>query len=108
MKIVIADQDRIGFYDETAREFFRTILDLLFDECLVTDESMLSDFSSCGLPDEILDINASKSLNEIYDAWDAWILPVIREKYKIDIEKTSIYLVDLFIAIEQRAKMTLQ
>lgn len=108
MKIIVADQDRIDGYAETAREFFRTVLDMNFDECLVTDESRLTDFSSCGLPDEILDISPMKSFAQLYEAWDAWILPVIREKYKIDIEKTNIYLVDLFEAIEQRSKMLLQ
>ena len=54
-KVVFADQDRIDAYEGAAREFFRSVLDMDSDECVVTDESRLSDFSSCGLPDGLGD-----------------------------------------------------
>ena len=48
-KVVLADQDRAELYYGTVREFFRKVLDMDYDECVVTDESRLGDFSSCGL-----------------------------------------------------------
>lgn len=50
-KVTFAAQDHIELYEETARRFFREVLDMDSTECLITDESYLSDFSSCGMPD---------------------------------------------------------
>ncbi|MFN0303671.1 MAG: hypothetical protein ACKVQU_25325 [Burkholderiales bacterium] len=96
----LAPQDRITAYAETAREFFRVVLDIDYDECLVTDESRLSDFASCGLPDEIAD--ATVGLKTLYAAWDAWVTPVICERYKLFDVAPTVLLVDLFERIEQR------
>jgi hypothetical protein len=45
-----------------------------YGECIVTDESRLSDFASCGLPEDIAD--ATHSLTALYSAWDARVVPV--------------------------------
>ena len=107
-KVVLADQDRIESYDGTAREFFRAVLDMDYDECMVTDESRLSDFSSCGLPDGLGD--EAKGLEELYAVWDAWVVPVICERYGLEAADVSptILLVELFEKIEQQRLKRLQ
>ena len=52
-KVVIAAQERIDDFECTAVEFFRAVLGMDYGECIVTDESRLSDFASCGLPEDI-------------------------------------------------------
>ena len=101
-KVVLADQDSIESYEGTAREFFRSVLDVDYGECVVTDESRLSDFSSCGLPDSLG--NEAKELKELYAAWNAWVVPVICERYGLEANEVSptILLVELFEKIEQQ------
>ena len=107
-KVVLADQDRIESYEDTAREFFRAVLEMNYDECVVTDESRLSDFSSYGLPDGLGD--DAKELKELYAVWDAWVVPVICARYGLAANDVSptILLVELFESIEQQRKRPLQ
>ena len=42
--VKLAPQDRIDVIEDFAREFFAEILDFDYDECLVTDESLVTDF----------------------------------------------------------------
>ena len=74
-KVVIAPRERIDDFERTAIEFFRAVLGMDYGECIVTDESRLSDFASCGLPEDIAD--ATQSFKALYSAWDAWVVPVI-------------------------------
>jgi hypothetical protein len=96
--VKLASQAHIELYEQTARQFFRYVLDLDFGECLVTDESCLSDFSSCGIPDELAD--KATSLKELRAAWDAWVLAELRTRYGLDYPSTGIPLVALFRDIE--------
>lgn len=98
--VTIATQDRIDLYEATATEFFRSVLDMDYSECLVTDESRLSDFSSCGMPDDLAD--STTGLKELYAAWRVWVVPVIKDRYGLDDVEPSILLVDLFEKIEQQ------
>ena len=77
-----------------------------YGECLVTDESRLSDFSSCGMPDELAD--ATTGLQELYAAWRVWVVPVIKDRYGLDDVVPSILLVDLFERIEQQGARRVQ
>lgn len=97
--VKLAPQDHVELYEDTARVFFRDVLDMDFDECLVTDESRLSDFSSCGMPDELAD--KTTSLKELYAAWDVWALAELRSRYGLDYPSTAMPLVALFRDIEQ-------
>ena len=74
-KVVIAPRERIADFERTAVEFFRAVLGMDYGECIVTDESRLSDFASCGLPEDIAD--TTLSLQALYSAWDAWVVPAI-------------------------------
>ena len=105
-KVTLADQDRIDLYEDTATEFFRSVLDMDCSDCLVTDESRLSDFSSCGMPDELAD--ATTGLQELYAAWRVWVVPVIKDRYGLDDVVPSILLVDLFERIEQQGARRVQ
>ena len=105
-KVTLAEQDRIDLYEATATEFFRSVLDMDYSECLVTDESRLSDFAGCGMPDELAD--ATPGLKELYAAWRVWVVPVIRDRYGLDDVVPSILLVDLFERIEQQRTRQVQ
>ena len=98
--VVIAPQERIEDFERTAVEFFRAVLGMDYRECIVTDESRLSDFASCGLPEDIAD--ATQSLKALYTAWDAWVVPVICSRYGLTKVSTTILLVDLFTQIERQ------
>lgn len=98
-KVTFAPQDHIDLYEETARWFFREVLDMSSDECLITDESYLSDFSSCGMPDELAD--KTSSLKELYAAWDAWVLSELKSQYGLEYASTAMPLLGLFRDLEQ-------
>ncbi|MDP2007189.1 MAG: hypothetical protein Q8K45_16045 [Rubrivivax sp.] len=99
-KVVIAAQERIDDFKHTAIEFFRGVLGMDYGECIVTDESRLSDFASCGLPEDIAD--TTQSLQALYSAWDAWVVPAICSRYGLADLSTTMLLVDLFDAIERQ------
>ena len=99
-KVVIAAQERIDDFERTAVEFFRAVLGMDYSECIVTDESRLSDFASCGLPEVVAD--AAQSLKALYSAWDAWVVPVICSRYGLTEVSTAILHVDLFTQIERQ------
>ena len=99
-QVVIAPQERIDDFERTAVEFFRAVLGMDYSECIVTDESRLSDFASCGLPDDIAD--GTQSLKALYSAWDVWVVPVIGSRYGLADISTTILLVDLFEQIERQ------
>ncbi len=99
-KVVIAPQERIDDFERTAVEFFRAVLGMDYGECIVTDESRLSDFASCGLPEDIA--GATQSLTALYSAWDAWVVSVICSRYRLADISTTILLVDLFEQIERQ------
>lgn len=100
--IVISEQDVIEQYTNIAIDFFSNILGMDYLECLVTDESDLSDFGLCGLDEE-----ESKTVDEMNDYsrilkfWDETILRKINNKYPIYLEKTTIKLIKIFEAIKQ-------
>ncbi len=97
-QITVAPQDHVELYEHTARRFFREVLDYSFDDCLITDESWLSDFSSCGMPDELAD--ATSSLKELYAAWDVWMLNELRTRYGLEYTTTAVPLLKVFHDLE--------
>src|SRR5476651_1040782 len=95
----LAEQTRIDELYRTGERFFSDILGMSIRECLITDLSMLSDFGSCGLPDEL--IKPSMSSEEIRAIWTQWVIQKIRHKYGITLDSTMIILVDLFDQIRK-------
>lgn len=50
MRFEQAPQDRLSRVEHLAPRFFREVLEWDYDECLVTDDSMLSDFATATAP----------------------------------------------------------
>jgi len=50
--ITFASTDEIEDHEKVATEFLKKIFKLNYDECFVSDESTLSDFSTCVLSDD--------------------------------------------------------
>ena len=98
-KVTFAAQDHIELYEEVARRFFREVLDMNSDECLITDESYLSDFSSCGMPDELAD--KTSCLKELYGVWDVWVLGELKSRFGLEYASTAMPLLVLFRNLEQ-------
>lgn len=97
--IVMAERCQIENFDAVANNFFATVLDMDYGDCFVSDESCLSDFSSCGMPESLGPKNSS--IQSLYAAWDAWIIPEIARRYGVELTATSVTLVDLFNRITQ-------
>lgn len=95
--IVVCEQDLIDTYSALADEFLQDILGMSLDRVLITDESSLSDFSFSGQPEGTLPEHGT--LSQLHDAWDAWVVPRVCERYGIEPFKTNIRLVALFEAI---------
>jgi hypothetical protein len=98
-RITIASQDHIELYDATARRFFCEVLDMDSDECLLTDDSYLSDFSSCGMPDELA--GNAVGLRDLYAAWNAWVLGALRSRYGLEYDTTAVPLLTLLRDLEE-------
>lgn len=102
-KITFAEQNQIDSTGKIATDFFDVILGMSVSECLITDESYLSDFSLCGLPDDATDDDAM-SLEEMNTVWDKWVAEKIQKHYDVSIQTTGMTLVLLFSQIEQQQK----
>jgi len=101
--IVMADTDFIGDYDDIAREFLKTVFDIELDECLITDESALSDFSTCCIPENYVepeDLTRQERLEHLYKTGDAEMIKLIKEKYDIDVDPHD-YLITVFEKIRK-------
>jgi len=98
-RVEFAGDEEISQYEDIAEGFLGVVLDL--DRWFISDESSLSDFSTCGLPEGEYD-----SLEAARAAWDEWIVTEIKKKYGIKINSTAILLLDLFKLIEHRREFS--
>lgn len=96
--VTFAPQELIEEHDDIARELFRDLLRLDYDDCYVSDESSLADFSSCGLPDEFPEPD---TLEQLYALWDEWVIKQLQDRYHVTVTKTSILMRSLFLLIEE-------
>lgn len=106
--IVMADTLYIGDYDDIAREFLDEVFDLDIDECLISDESALTDFAGCCIPDEYVTpegLSRNDSFSHFYDAGGKETVRVVKEKYGIDVDPTE-YLITVFEKILQSRNKT--
>lgn len=101
----ICEQDQIDQAAPMGREFFSRVLGIDWDQCLVTDESALSDFSFSGMPAER--IPAQGTLAQHYAVWDAWVLAKIQEEFGATIPRTGLRLLAVFELIEQHRRQAL-
>ena len=79
LHIELAPTEQIDAHADEARDFFARVLDFDFDECLVTDESLICDFA----PDVSLDDLHARIVAEyrvdISDPGHATIADALRE-----------------------------
>jgi len=96
--ITFAPTDKIDDYDEIAAEFLLKIFNLKLSECMISDESSLSDFATCAIPDELeLD---DKSYQELQQIGKTFMLEKIHDCYGFDPASSS-YLIDVFDLIRR-------
>jgi hypothetical protein len=98
-RIVFASDDNISDYDNIARDFFNRIFDMDWDDCFVSDESSLSDFAGCGMPEGMVE---NLNLDEYYQAGRAYTVNKIMTEYGIEVDDRE-YLVDVFEKIRVKA-----
>jgi hypothetical protein len=101
-KIELAPQDEIDLYESIARTFLQEILEVELSECLITDESNLSDFTWCGYPELESD---DDTVDEPDSVWDAWVVANICQRYRIEPFETNIRLVELFRRITAQTRI---
>jgi hypothetical protein len=106
MDITIAESDGVAAFESTANLFFEQILGMDAAAVLFTDESQLSDFSLCGLPED-LDPPRDAPLAAVYDAWDSWVLERLRQQFNVELKTTTIGLLQLFRLIEANTPRSL-
>lgn len=85
------EQFQIEEYEAIAADFVRSILVLNPEECFLSDESDLDDFSLMG-----------PTLDTGELPWDGFIIGRIFERYGVELATTRINLVALFALIEQK------
>lgn len=95
-ELVPCEQIQIEEYETISTDFVRLILGLSPEECFLSDESDLDDFSLMG---------TSLDIGEL--SWDEFVISKVRERYGIDLVTTRINLVTLFATIKQTRNKTL-
>lgn len=105
MKVII-ENDHIDDYAAEGEEFFRNILQMDYDDVLVTDLSQLSDFEFRGFPEGTFDF--TKPLKALSKQWDQAILARIKDVYGVELPRTNYTLIVLFEMLRARnARKTL-
>lgn len=104
-RVEVCEQDLIEQAAPLGREFFTRVLDMDWDECLLTDESALSDFALCGMPAE--ELPEGKSLAELYALWDTWVLAKIQQEFGVAPARAGIRLVSLLGLIEAHRRQVM-
>lgn len=84
------EQFQIDDFQETASKFVRDILGLRPEECFLSDDSDLDEFSLMG-----------DSLDTGNLTWDDFVINKIHAQYGISLNTTRINMVTLFNQIEQ-------
>lgn len=90
------EQFQIEEYEAIAADFLRNILVLNPEECFLSDESDLDDFSLMG-----------RTLDTGELPWEGFIIGRIFERYGVELATTRINVVTLFSLIEQTRHKTL-
>jgi hypothetical protein len=80
--IVMSPQDGIDIYND-------------INECFISDESRLTDFATCCIPDDHADIN---SLDDMYEIGEGFMMRKIKDAYGIVVDPGAL-LIDVFALI---------
>lgn len=102
-RIVYASSDNVEDYDGIARDFLQKIFKINYDECFISDESSLADFSGCGMPEEY--DTKDLTMEQYYALGNVVMVRTINENYGVDVDPHDL-LVDVFERIrKQRASL---
>jgi hypothetical protein len=82
-KIVMADTDVVEDYADIAREFLERIFSINYDECFISDESTLSDFAGCAVPEDSVADNIT--MDEYYDIGRKYTIEKVSAVYNLDV-----------------------
>jgi hypothetical protein len=88
------EQFQIATVDTIASAFLRDILGLHAEDCFLSDESDLDDFSLM-----------AGSLDTGERSWDEYVIDKIHAQYGITLKTTRVNLVSLFYQIEQASNV---
>jgi hypothetical protein len=102
-RVYMSDTDKIDIYEDIARDFLKKIFDINYDECFISDESALSDFAGCNIPEDF--VIEKGNLKECYAAGREHTLQKINENYGLEVDPYD-YLITVFEKIRlQRTKL---
>ena len=91
-----AETVKVDKLNSIAREFMASVFELNLNECIVTDESLISDFSHYNITD-LYDV----SIKDLIKLGDDFTIHIIDETYMIK-AKINDKLVDIFEKINER------
>lgn len=92
-RIVMGSSTDIDDYEVIARDFLKEVFHLDYDECFISDESSLSDFAGCGVPEGAVPENCE--MQEYYDIGRKYTVDKIMETYGIEVQPRD-YLITVF------------
>jgi hypothetical protein len=95
-RITYAETLDIEDYEDIAREFLKNMFDIEYDECFISDESTLSDFASCCVPNDVA--IETFTLQEYYSIGREHMVKKIEETYGLTVQPWD-YLVTVFSRI---------
>jgi hypothetical protein len=95
-QLASCEQFQIEEYKSIANDFVRNILGLNPEECFLSDESDLDDFSLMG-----------STLDTGEMSWDEFVIAQISDHYGVQLKTSKVNLVSLFSMIEQSQNQTL-
>jgi hypothetical protein len=81
--IVMADTDAVEDYADIAEEFLMAIFNVDANECFISDESTLSDFAGCAIPD---DTPENLTMEEYYDLGRKYTIEKVSAVYNLDVD----------------------
>jgi hypothetical protein len=93
--IVMSPQDGIDIYNDIATDFLKKVFGVNRNECFISDESRLTDFATCCIPDDHADIN---SLDDMYEIGEGFMMRKIKDAYGIVVDPGAL-LIDVFALI---------
>jgi len=102
-KIEFAESDEIDEYYDIAREFIESIFGISIDECMISDESALSDFATCCIPDEYepdKNLSREEGWAEMQNLGSVNMVRAIYSRYQIAVQSDD-YLITVFEQIRK-------
>ena len=93
--ITMASQDGVDSYYDIATDFLKKVFGVNRNECFISDESRLTEFATCCIPDDHADIN---SLDDLYEIGEGFMMRKIKDAYDIVVEPDAL-LIEVFALI---------